>query len=182
MIQFDEHMFEMAWTPPTRNGIFTHQTICLKLILHVKYLPSWELTYSHAKITFEDDFSCPFGWDIYPFPGGFRRPHFWCIGATQEEWENLVRQVRANPELCQAALLDGWRWRGGEVVVAGEHPWSLTWKKSSGNYACLESIIFHVKLWGRIVFHPSMPWCFNFATRNMNSGKTNIAGWNIPMF
>lgn len=84
-------------------------TIWLTLMVHVKHLPSWELTYSHAKITFEDDFSC-FFWVGYVFflpLEGFRGPKIWCIGATEEEWENLVRQVRANPELCQAALLDG---------------------------------------------------------------------------
>lgn len=31
---------------------------------------------------------------------------FYKAGSLKEEWENLVRQVRASPDLCQAALLD----------------------------------------------------------------------------
>mmetsp|Transcript_32154 Transcript_32154/g.60565 ORF Transcript_32154/g.60565 Transcript_32154/m.60565 type:complete len:86 (+) Transcript_32154:3-260(+) len=32
---------------------------------------------------------------------------FYKAGALKEEWECLVRQIRASPELCQAVLLTG---------------------------------------------------------------------------
>ncbi|CAJ1338460.1 unnamed protein product [Effrenium voratum] len=42
---------------------------------------------------------------VVPLIKGLRT--FYKAGALKEEWENLVRQVRANPDLCHAVLLTG---------------------------------------------------------------------------